>query len=530
MAQGRFGKAPSYSELLDNLSTTPDERRSILHSYIEPTDDDIAEGRKVPTRAHHAIARLVQAGFIRVIITTNFDRLIENALREAGVEPTVIKSDDDLRGAVPLLHSRCYLVKVHGDYLDTRIRNTDRELSSYSKPMNALLDRIIDEHGLVVCGWSAEWDPALVAAVARAPNRRFSTFWAVRGQPTATAEDLVKQRDAKIAPIDGADTFFEKLERMVSAQNELQQPNPRSTALLVASAKKYLGRSEFRIQLGDLIGGEVQHITEATHGDEFGVSGAWSDEKFVARVARYEALVEPLGRIFGVLGRWGTGDEYAVASDIVGRFSRHEPGSGLTTLLGLRSYPGVLLAYAYGLGLLKAHRYGELYRIFVYPMPNDNGAQQTLVEQVPPGRWGNGMQIDAFKLLPDLSQRKTALSDHLADLFSNWAKDYAYTTDETTRLFEEFELLGSLAYLTVSTEKQTLDNALNGNASGRGFVYVPLGRAGWDGTNRRPILETWKQPGVSDALLGAGFAHKNPAYLTAAIENITRLSGRYEWT
>lgn len=38
------------------------------------------------------IARLVAAGHVRVIITTNFDRLIENALREHGVEPTVIAS------------------------------------------------------------------------------------------------------------------------------------------------------------------------------------------------------------------------------------------------------------------------------------------------------------------------------------------------------------------------------------------------------------------------------------------------------
>jgi hypothetical protein len=33
----QFGKAPSYSELLDQLSTTPDERRSILNGFIEPT-------------------------------------------------------------------------------------------------------------------------------------------------------------------------------------------------------------------------------------------------------------------------------------------------------------------------------------------------------------------------------------------------------------------------------------------------------------------------------------------------------------
>lgn len=85
----KFGKEPNYSELLDQLASTPDERRSVLHSYIEPNAEDIEAGRKIPTRAHQAIARLVAAGHVRVIITTNFDRLTENALRENGVEPTV---------------------------------------------------------------------------------------------------------------------------------------------------------------------------------------------------------------------------------------------------------------------------------------------------------------------------------------------------------------------------------------------------------------------------------------------------------
>ena len=77
-------------------------------------------------------------GFIRVIITTNFDRLLENAIREAGIEPTVIKSEDDLAGAVPLAHSRCYVIKLNGDYLDTRIRNTEGELAAYSAQFNQL--------------------------------------------------------------------------------------------------------------------------------------------------------------------------------------------------------------------------------------------------------------------------------------------------------------------------------------------------------------------------------------------------------
>ncbi len=50
---------PNYSALLEDLTSSPAERRSILHSYIEPTEEDRDEERKVPTAAHYAIADLV---------------------------------------------------------------------------------------------------------------------------------------------------------------------------------------------------------------------------------------------------------------------------------------------------------------------------------------------------------------------------------------------------------------------------------------------------------------------------------------
>jgi SIR2-like domain len=172
------GKQPNYSTVLAELALSPAERRSILHGYIEPTETDRQEGRKIPTAAHRAIAELVRRGYIRVIVTTNFDRLTDNALRDAGIEPTVIASADALSGAEPITHSACYILKLHGDYKDSRILNTDEELQDYPDEYNRLLDRIFDEYGLIVCGWSGEWDHALRAAFLRAPNRRYSMYWA----------------------------------------------------------------------------------------------------------------------------------------------------------------------------------------------------------------------------------------------------------------------------------------------------------------------------------------------------------------
>lgn len=176
----RFGEPPSYSRLLAMVAPSPVERQQLLKHYFEPTDDERATGVKTPTVAHRAIADLVARGAIKVILTTNFDRLMEQALEAAGVVPVIISSADAAAGALPTQHTRCTVVKLHGDYLDPRIRNTDEELAAYDDVMDRLLDRVLDDYGLVVSGWSGDWDVALRAAIERCPNRRFTTYWMSR--------------------------------------------------------------------------------------------------------------------------------------------------------------------------------------------------------------------------------------------------------------------------------------------------------------------------------------------------------------
>ena len=204
----KFERAADYSDLLDELAKTPAERQQLLRGYWEPNDREREEGEKQPTAAHRAIAALAAEGFIRVILTPNFDRLVETALSDKGVVPTILSSPDQVQGALPLIHTRCCVFKVHGDYLDTRIRNTPPELDGYPPEFDQLLDRIFDEFGLIVCGWSAEWDGALREAIYRAPSRRFTTYWAARGKPGDEAQRLISHRGAQVIRIENADSFF----------------------------------------------------------------------------------------------------------------------------------------------------------------------------------------------------------------------------------------------------------------------------------------------------------------------------------
>ena len=170
-----FDREANYSELLDEIAKSPAERMQLLRVYFEPTEEEREQDLKLPTLAHRAIAELVSKGYIRVLITTNFDRLLESALEGVGIQPVVISTEDDAKGALPLAHSRCTILKLNGDYLDTRLKNTGDELAQYESSTERLLDQVLDEYGLVVCGWSAESDTALRHALKRCSTRRFST-------------------------------------------------------------------------------------------------------------------------------------------------------------------------------------------------------------------------------------------------------------------------------------------------------------------------------------------------------------------
>jgi hypothetical protein len=130
--------------------------------------------------------------------------------------------------------------------------------------------------------------------------------------------------------------------------------------------------------------------------------------------------------------------------------------------------------------------------------------------------------------LPDLEKRKTALSDHLHQVFQSWSQDYLFSPGSYTHLFEEFELLGSLAFIALSNDKGTLQAAVNG-PSGSNFVWAPIGRVSWDGQTQRRILERWRLQEVTEELMRAGFAPSDGEYFDLALKSLSNLASRFRW-
>ena len=435
------GMDADYSKLLDALGKTPAERQAVLARYIEPTNEERAEGQKMPTQAHRSIAELIRRGYFRVVITTNFDRLLETALKDVGVEPTIIASEDAANGAVPITHAQCTIIKIHGDYLDTRIKNTSQELAVYPQALDALLDRIFDEFGIIVCGWSATWDPALIGSLTRCPSRRYSMYWATRGEPTSEAKCLADQRKAQFVSIGTADKFFSDLDSKVLALEEFARPHPLSAEMGVAMVKRYIVDEGSRIKLNDLLEDTYEEALGLIPQEMLGGSN-WSNAEYLRRTAGYEAALASLIPMLAVGARWSEPRDQHLWIGIVRRlYSIKGSKSGCVGAEDFTRYLAMLAYYAVGVGAVSGGRFGLLLRLLSDPI--DVREDQRWQSFLDPYHMVDGRMQN---LLPGRAKSRTPLSDHLASLMENSVpRDVkAVDFDES---FDTFEILAALSEL-----------------------------------------------------------------------------------
>lgn len=508
------GEDPDYSKLLDALATTPAQRQQVIKPFIEPTEEEVDRGEKRPTAAHRAIAQIMAKGYVRVVVTTNFDRLLEQALADIGVHATVLSSADHVAGAVPLTHSGPTIVKIHGDYLDTRIRNTFAELSGYAPELNALLDRVLDEYGLVVCGWSADWDMALKAAIDRAPSRRYPLYWASRGIPSASAMSLIQRRAGRIIDIQAADSFFGELEQKTRVLESLSRPHPLSIEMAIALLKEYLPEIRHQVRLHDLLLGERNRTLDRLESQTFDVN-QWESGRFAEQVQRYEVSLASLLALAYHSGIWSQGEQGRFWADTIAEFTRRSQNlSGTTALIDLVEYPAALVLHAYLLGTVVGNR------------PDQFGAVAAL--KVNFGRYGEialGDRLNAstliadggqarFKAIPELANRKVPASDRMANILRPISQQELRSDSSFDEAFARVEIALSLGYAERLVADQFGDQ-----------FWSPVGRFSYLNQIRTRIFEEWqadytKLGAKSIPSLMAGLVH------APRFDDMTRLMNR----
>lgn len=134
-----------YSDALNLIGDTPRCRQEYLFNLFDGI---------TPGQCHKSISCLVEKGFVEVILTTNFDSLIEDAIHTATKSSPKTAAHNDSVRDVLVTEKVPRVIKLHGDYLFSDIKNTTTETATLTENMREKLRAFLGEKGLIVIGYS----------------------------------------------------------------------------------------------------------------------------------------------------------------------------------------------------------------------------------------------------------------------------------------------------------------------------------------------------------------------------------------
>ncbi|MFQ6015505.1 MAG: SIR2 family protein [Anaerolineae bacterium] len=143
-------KVEEFYNILDNRSK--DERYAILKKHIVG---------KTPSPGYRALAELIKAGYFNIILSTNYDTFLEDALSDAGLRArdfkVLINGEDEEEQIVRQLgfaQPRIKIVKLHGDLPARIFAFTPEEIWDFADKIENVLrdylskDIIINGHSM----------------------------------------------------------------------------------------------------------------------------------------------------------------------------------------------------------------------------------------------------------------------------------------------------------------------------------------------------------------------------------------------
>jgi NAD-dependent SIR2 family protein deacetylase len=182
--EAAYGRQPSEYSLLFSYAYPDLEARQ---GFVER----LCTGCE-PGPGYIYLASLVLAGQFQTFLTTNFDDLLHDALfRYAGVKPIVCAFDSQV-SSVRMQSPRPKIIKLHGDFLFTNIKNTGSELGRLDVNMEAKFQRTCENYGLIVIGYGGN-DQSVMGPLRAMLHRQdclgHGIHWCIFNEPSDEAVD-----------------------------------------------------------------------------------------------------------------------------------------------------------------------------------------------------------------------------------------------------------------------------------------------------------------------------------------------------
>jgi len=162
---GRYPKPDSpeeYAAYFEAAYPDSGDRRTIIEQYVRDA---------TPSFGHTVLAALLSIGKARIVWTTNFDKVVEDASIKAlgSTGRLVMASLDNAQVALQAINAGRWPIvgKLHGDFQSRRLKNTSDELRSQDAELRRALVDSCRRFGLVVVGYSGR-DESVMRALTEA--------------------------------------------------------------------------------------------------------------------------------------------------------------------------------------------------------------------------------------------------------------------------------------------------------------------------------------------------------------------------
>ncbi|MCQ4273508.1 SIR2 family protein [Pseudomonas kuykendallii] len=221
---------PEYSRAFEALYPTQEDRRLYIKRQVS---------KGSPSLGHKVLGSLLCSSQTCCVFTTNFDPLIEDSATIAAqllpsgsrASVTLAAIDNSARAETCLRENEWPLiVKLHGDYQSTELKNTDSELLEQDERLRLVLTQSLHRFGLIVVGYSGRDDSVMQAlrAVLADPLRYPKGIYWLCQEPAkllpAVTEFLSEADSAGVDVHLVCATTFDELLGNIADVTELAQP------------------------------------------------------------------------------------------------------------------------------------------------------------------------------------------------------------------------------------------------------------------------------------------------------------------
>jgi tetratricopeptide (TPR) repeat protein len=200
-----------YGYFFRQYSPSARERQILIEKVIE----------NKPTKyGYVCLANLIYNNHARTVFTTNFDDLLNEALLGYFFKHAKVLAHSELSNYIDYRGKTPHIIKLHGDYMFSNVRNTSDEINNLTNKLtDKLFDALNEGFGLVVLGYNGA-DYSIINKLEEAKERTgdspYPLIWCGRKEPHQLhwrVQHLLKEtRNSYYVKIDGFDALMARLE------------------------------------------------------------------------------------------------------------------------------------------------------------------------------------------------------------------------------------------------------------------------------------------------------------------------------